>query len=129
MVSPILMYQHTGKTSRMARKVANTRVWISTLADTNDYRTTKVNLENMHVRDERYSLLLAQDYTPPRSHQIFVHSTQDTYIWTQFIDKNLRTYPNSKCPSFGGKLIFTALEQVPGLFSVARLESAILLHI
>ena len=56
---------------------------------------------------------------------------ESEHLQTQFIDVDTQTYLKGKCPSAGGKLIFTALEQVPRLFSIIMLaypESAILLH-
>ena len=38
--------------------------------------------------------------------------------WTQFIDENLQAYLKGKYPCTSSRIIFTELEQLPGLFSI-----------
>ena len=71
----------------------------------------------MSVRAERYSLLLPQLFSSFPSNFCPLLTHDSGHVQTQFIEEDLAIYLKDKYPSAGGKLTFTALERVPGLFS------------
>ena len=54
-------------------------------------------------------------YYPP-SRTLLAHDTG--HLWPQVVYEDTQTYLKGKDPCAGDKLIFTALERVPSLFSI-----------